>query len=156
MRRYALLFASVISSAAFGQTAHTPQFKEYPVSERYDGPQAAPQLTPGTTAWYFRTRIREAARQKPNFAGHYVLAVWGCGAECLSSAIIDVKTGRVYFNDSICCWFTPELPEKPDNFEPIAFKLTSRLVVFTGMLNEEGRNSPHYFKFEHGKLVAIP
>jgi hypothetical protein len=155
MRRCLLLFASLFSSAAWGQS-HPPQFKEYPVTEQYTGPRAAPKLTPGTAAWYFRTRIREAARQKPNFAGHYVLATWGCGAECLSSAIIDVKTGEVYTDGgSVCCWFSPSLPEKPENFEPVAFRVTSRLVVFTGMLNEEGRNEPHYFKFERGKLVAL-
>ena len=158
MRRYflLLLLASGASSGAFGQSP-APRFKDYPVSERYHGPQAVPKLVPGTPAWYFRTRIREAARQKPNFAGHYVLATWGCGAECLSSAIIDVKTGEVYTDGgSVCCWFNPSLPEKPEDFEPVDFRIDSRLVVFTGMLNEEGRNEPHYFKFERGKLVALP
>ncbi|MBF9220734.1 hypothetical protein [Hymenobacter ruricola] len=150
-----LLLALGLSSAAFGQSP-APRFQDYPVSERYHGPQAAPRLMPGTPAWYFRTRIREAARQKPNFAGRYVLAAWGCGAECLSSAIIDVKTGAVFFDDtSVCCWFSPALPEKPENFEPVDFRLNSRLVIMTGMLNEAGRNAPHFFKFERGKLVAI-
>ena len=155
MRHCLLLLAFVVPPAVLGQ-ARTPQFKEYSVDERYHGPHAAPKLTPGTPAWYFRTRIREAARQKPNFAGHYVLATWGCGAQCLSYAIIDVKTGAVYFDDtSVCCWFSLKLPEKPENFEPVVFKSDSRLIVFTGMLNEAGRNAPHYFKFEHGKLAAV-
>lgn len=147
--------AWLLPMAAYGQ-AHAPHFKDYPVGEHYAGRQVPPKLTPGTEAWYFRTRIREAARGKPNFAGHYILARWGCGAECLSSAIIDVKTGRVYFDDrSICCWFMSNLPEKPADFEPVDFRLNSRLIIFTGLLNEEGHNVSHYFKFEHGKLVAI-
>jgi len=32
----------------------------------------------------------------PNFAGHYVVIVWGCGAQCVMMAIVDVKTGIVY------------------------------------------------------------
>ena len=157
MRRYfpLLLLVCGVSPAAFGQS-RAPQFKHYPVSERYHGPQAVPKLVQGTPAWYFRTRIREAARQMPNFAGHYVLATWGCGAECLSSAIIDVKTGEVYTDaGSVCCWFNPDLPAKPADFKPIEFRINSRLVVFTGVLNEEGRNEPHYFTFERGKLVAV-
>jgi hypothetical protein len=157
MRLGGLFFAFALCSPALGQRLHTPQFKEYAVFERYQGKRAAPRLTPGTSAWAFRTRIREAARQKPNFAGHYVLAAWGCGAECLSYAIIDVKTGAVHFDGmSVCCWFSSALPEKPADFEPVDFRLNSRLVIMTGMLNEEGRNGPHYFKFEQGKLVALP
>lgn len=156
MRKILLLAAATVSSVAFGQVPN-PRFPQYPVAERYHGPQAVPKLTSGTAAWHFRTRIREAARQQPNFAGHYILAAWGCGAECLSSAIIDVRTGTVYFNDvSVCCWFSSDTTKKPENFEPIDFRLNSRLIVFTGLLGEEGRNAPHYFTFEHGKLVALP
>ncbi|MBF9144038.1 hypothetical protein [Hymenobacter properus] len=156
MRLGGLFCAFFMYSAALGQSLPEPRFKEYAVLEQYTGPQAAARLKPGTAAWSFRTRIREAARQKPNFAGHYVLATWGCGAECLSFAIIDVKTGAVHFDDmSLCCWFSPALPEKPEDFEPVRFRLNSRLVIMTGMLNEEGRNAPHYFQFEHGKLAAI-
>ncbi|HEX8329283.1 MAG TPA: hypothetical protein VF629_17240 [Hymenobacter sp.] len=155
MRLVLLLAALCVSGACLGQTP-APTFSDYPAAVRRTGRPVAPKLLPGTAAWYFRTRIREAARQKPNFAGHYVLAAWGCGAECLSSAIIDVETGRVYFDGgSLCCWFSSRLPEKPENFEPIDFRVNSQLVVFTGLLNEEGRNEPHYFAFEGGKLVAV-
>lgn len=155
MRCCLLLCVSGLPFTALGQ-AQTARFNKYPVTEQYNGPQTAPKLKPGTAAWAFRTRIREAARQKPNFAGHYVLATWGCGAECLSYAIIDVKSGAVYFNDqTVCCWFTPGLAEKPESFEPVDFRINSRLVVFAGKLNEEGRNEPHPFKFEHGQLIAV-
>jgi len=155
IRLILLLATPIISGVSFGQS-HQPSFSQYRVVERYAGHQAPPKLMPGTAAWQFRTRIREAARSKPNFAGHYVLASWGCGAECLSSAIVDVKTGAVYFDDiSICCWFSPNSHKLPEHFEPVDFRLNSRPVILSGMLGEEERNKSHYFKFEHGKLIAL-
>ena len=156
------LFFCLVPAAVFGQ-APKPQFQDYPVSKHYSGQRVAPKIKSNTAAWYFRTRIREAARSKPNFAGHYILTSWGCGAECLSYAIIDVKTGAVYFNDfTICCWYdTPVIPASAinsdvvDTLKPIDFRLRSRLIVFMGLLNEEGNKGPHYFKFEQEKLIAL-
>ena len=138
----------------FGQS---PRFQNYPTIERYVGRPVAPKLTPGTAAWNFRTRIREAARDKPNFAGRYILATWGCGAECVSYAILDARTGAVYCDDvTVCCFFNGEGANLPADFEPVDFRLNSRLVVFTGLLNEQGANGPHYFKFERGRLLPVP
>lgn len=34
-----------------------------------------------------------------NFAGHYTIAEWGCGAMCAMLAVVDRIDGRVYFTD---------------------------------------------------------
>jgi hypothetical protein len=142
----------VVARPAWGQAA-LPPFAKYPVVARYRGPHATPLLRPGTAAWWFRTRIREAAGQPANFAGHYVLAMWGCGAECVSYAIIDVKTGSVYFdNRTVCCWGTAV----PDDFESVRGRLNSRLLICTGLLNKQGDNKPHGYVFRTGRLVALP
>ena len=142
----------VFAPPARGQAA-LPAFAKYPVEARYRGPQAAPSLRPGTAAWQFRTRIREAARQPANFAGHYVLATWGCGAECVSYTIINVKTGAVYFyNRTVCCWGTAV----PDDFEPVRGQLDSRLLICTGRIDEQGPNKPHSYLFSKWHLVALP
>jgi hypothetical protein len=31
-----------------------------------------------------------------NFAGHFCFAFWGCGSPCKLSAVVDLKTGKVY------------------------------------------------------------
>lgn len=31
-----------------------------------------------------------------NFAGHFSFAYWGCGSPCKLSAVVDLKTGKVY------------------------------------------------------------
>jgi hypothetical protein len=129
-----------------------PYFAAYPAPAVHTGQRVPPKLSPQTAAWMFRTRIREVAQRRPNFAGHYVLATWGYGAECLSYVIVDVTSGKVYFDDvTICCWGTAV----PDSFEPIDFRLSSRLVIFTGLLAEEGKKGPHYYKFQDGQLIAV-
>lgn len=44
----------------------------------------------------FRTRLTEADRMPPDFAGHYWIAYWGCGSECAAAAIVDLQSGTVY------------------------------------------------------------
>jgi hypothetical protein len=44
----------------------------------------------------FRTRLTDAAKESPNFAGHYRFTIWGCGSECISGAIIHLETGKVF------------------------------------------------------------
>lgn len=96
---------------AFGQSAGTPRFEDYPVNEHFTGTPTAPILvTPDQRM--FRTRIRNGisstrdvwigsyknpVRAKgPNFAGHYFAIRWGCGSQCLMMAIVDAETGTVY------------------------------------------------------------
>ena len=80
---------------ALGQT-RVPQFKDYPAGEIYRGPTASLVLKRDDLV--FRTRLRSAAQNlKSNFAGHYILTAWGCGAQCVMGAVIDAKTGRVHW-----------------------------------------------------------
>ena len=128
-----------------------PQFKDYPVSETYIGKNAPLILTREDKM--FRTRLREAAREKPNFAGHYILTAWGCGTSCLMGAVIDAKTGKVYWwNFSICCWGY----DVDDKFRPIEFRLNSKLIIFSGVRNEkDGDDGAHFYKFENGRFVHL-
>ena len=145
------LFFVCFSLAVFGQNK-VPRFKDYPAGKIYTGKNAPVKLPTGDERM-FRTRLTEAAKQKPNFAGHYVLTYWGCGAECLNGAAIDVRTGKVSWIDfSICCWGT----DVDDNFEAINFRLDSKLIIFSGLRNEkEGDEGAHFYKFENGRFVFI-
>jgi hypothetical protein len=45
----------------------------------------------------FITRITTEVNEKGfNFAGHYSFVYWGCGSACKLSAVVDIKTGKVY------------------------------------------------------------
>ncbi len=51
-----------------------------------------------TEAKMYRTNLKEAlATSAVNFAGKYILTYWGCGTGCIQGAIIDAKTGAVFF-----------------------------------------------------------
>ena len=68
-------------------------------------------------------------------------------------AVIDAKTGKVYWlSHTTCCWGF-DVDEK---FQPIEFRLNSSLIVFSGLRNEkEGDNGAHFYKFENGRFVHL-
>ncbi len=139
----------LLSNSVFART-NEPHFKDYPAGEIYTG-KTTPIILSSRDKM-FRTRLRWAAKNvKPNFAGHYILTTWGCGAECLMGAVIDAKTGKVYWWDfSICCWDFDTVDE------PINFRLDSKLIIFSGTRNEkEHDNGAHFYKFEKGHFVHI-
>ncbi|MBF0100442.1 MAG: hypothetical protein HQK77_05990 [Desulfobacterales bacterium] len=81
------------------------KFKDYPVKEEKLKHVAAPKLDTHE-ARNFRTNLRESAKEGPNFAGHYRIAEWGCGTCCASFALINLKTGKVWFPPFFvsCCY----------------------------------------------------
>jgi len=45
----------------------------------------------------FRTRITEAYKtDEVDFAGHYVMSIFGCGAGCIMGFMVDVRDGKIY------------------------------------------------------------
>lgn len=146
----AVLLTGFLIATAQAQ-GRVPQFKDYPVTEIYTGRTAPLVLTRQDRM--FRTRLREAAKQKPNFAGHYIFATWGCGTSCLMGAVIDAKSGKVYsIPFTICCWSI----DVDENFRPVEFRLNSRLIVFSGERGEqEGDNGTHFYEFKNGRFVHV-
>lgn len=150
MKNFLLLFLSLLFSFSAPAQSKMPQFRNYPAAASLTSANAPLKLTRGDRS--YQTRLREAAKEKPNFAGHYILAAWGCGAECLMGAVIDAQTGKVYWFDfTICCWGATD-----DNFEPIEFRKDSKLIVFSGLRNErEGDDGAHFYKFENNRFVHL-
>ena len=73
--------------------AQIPKFSDYP-AKVYSGPTAKLMLN-SEDAKLFRTRLRDALKDKPNFAGEYVMTMWGCGAGCRSYSIVNKRTGQL-------------------------------------------------------------
>ena len=134
-----------------GGSSEVPQFKDYPAGELYKG--ATAPLVLAQKDQEFRGKLRAAAKsQKPNFAGHYILTTWGCGGGCVMGAVIDARTGKVYWWEfTVCCW-----PETDDNFKPIDFRADSRLIIFSGLRNEkEGDDGAHFYVFDNGQFKFL-
>ena len=122
------------SAPANANHSAKPDFDMYPVAEQYKGPIAAPDFSSNPRTREFRTRITEAMKQGVNFAGHYVIAEWGCGTSCQSHAIIDAKTGKIIefgllsaygvrykFNSSLLIVNPAELVSSGETYETVDY-----------------------------------
>jgi len=137
--------------SASADKAQVPKFAAYPAKEAYQG-KNAPLLLETEQDKTFKTRLKEAAGQKPNFAGHYILTAWGCGSECLMGAAIDANTGKVHWlPHTLCCWGS----HADGNFEPIVYRPNSRLIVFAGLRDEQGENGVHFYEFDQGRFIHL-
>ncbi len=111
-----------------------PQFAQFP-SPVYRGRVGRVDLS-SANAYQYRTRLQNGARQPPNFAGHYQLVQWGCGTECSTGAVIDALNGQVTFLPAVV---TQGMEAAMDaKFKAVEFRADSRLLVFSGRINESG------------------
>jgi hypothetical protein len=131
-RAFVFFFAIVEISGVLAKDAklQEPTFEAFPVREQFQGPVATLRLTTRQDR-EFRTALKRATRQKPNFAGHYILTTVGCGAACVMTAVIDAKTGKVqWLPFTLCCW-------DADIQEPVEYRIDSDLIILHGQKNEQ-------------------
>lgn len=131
---YSLLFWLMV---AFSQASFAPpSFDDFPVQQTFKGNPAPPVLTGDQKM--FRTIIRAGAKSSVEFAGHYTVPRFGCGAGCVSFYIADSISGRVYDGFSVS-----ELPDQRrqmhgrSSAQPIEFRPSSRLFKIAGCPNEK-------------------
>jgi hypothetical protein len=127
-----------------------PKFGDYPAGEVFRGKPASPVLDT-RAARMFRTELRHQAALGPNFAGHFTLARWGCGAGCVSIAIIDSRSGRVWFpglrvEDAVV---QGDIVDHSTDF-----RIDSELLVATGAVNKLGAGTA-YFRWHQGVLRLV-
>ncbi len=131
-------------------------YSDYPAAQDFHGTPVAPDLsTP--EARRFRTVLRSQAAQGPNCAGHFTLALWGCGSVCVTGAIIDARSGKVFFlpfavSDAV------NVVADPDPYlglQSISCQLDSELVVANGALNNDPKEVGMYFYRWHGGKLSL-
>lgn len=162
MNRAVCTFILVISAAGYaaGQGSALPAFRNYPAKvERATARSIDFRRSPGAST--FRTRLREAVKGEVNFAGKYILTGWGCGTGCSYSAIIDAKTGRVYFPDEllgVSVWYGSGSDEFPETY---TYRKNSRLLVLRGTPGpmEDGdsdqKQGTYYYEWRANRLRLI-
>jgi hypothetical protein len=140
-----LAFALAVAAPPQSAGGRFPQFEDYPAREIFNGKPAPPKLLrPGDRL--FRTRIREGAAKGPNFAGYYSIAEWGCGTSCVSIAVVNAKTGDVYSGPFGILGYGSVLKYadvSEDKYEPLSYKLNSRLLIVRGCPEDD--NCASYF-----------
>jgi hypothetical protein len=107
--------------------AASDEFSLHPAAHRLVHSPVAPIVKTGK-AHRYRTVLREEAREGPNFNGHFRVASWGCGTNCIEWAVIDLETGKVWFpSESAYSCRAPEEQQEdvPDWFE---MRITSSLL----------------------------
>jgi len=139
-----------------------PRFESYP-AERYSGKNAAPILNGDPTTRMYRTRIKEWSKVRPNFAGHYILATWGCGTDCTQLAIIDAITGKVIHpagaSTNVATNVHQELLQGGDHWQmsgSIKFRPDSNLLVLIGMPEEDStKRGISYYVWDGAQLSLV-
>ncbi len=142
-----------------GQPVQLPSFEQFLVREVFEGKPAEPQLKTAF-ARNFGAAIREGAERGPNFAGRFAIVRWGRGSECVQMAVVDENNGAVYRGPFATLAFSSSLiwhgngPEA-DRFEPVSFRLDSRLLVVRGCPEEDQRNWALFYSEWDGKKFRL-
>ena len=126
-----------------------PRFEDFPVEAMFEQ-TPAPVILASARARMFRTVLTAQAKKPPNFAGRYRVATWGCGSDCHAFAIIDARTGSVYFHRD-ALW-VGGLPGNDD--DRIQFRKDSRLLVLVGARNDQGEGK-YYYEWTGTRLILI-
>ena len=129
-----------------------PYFRDYRVTEIYTGKHAPVDISSHPVAKTWRTKLIEAANKGSNFAGHYTIAMWGCGSSCLAFGIIDAVNGKVYFPRTLSHVSWAGWREKEYGLK---FRLDSNLLIVYGSPNEEERKGIFYYIWKNNDLELI-
>lgn len=138
--RCLLGFALVASTWAQDTDTRLPRFEDYPVPEAWLSKPARVKLTTRSERM-FRTRLTNATKEPPNFAGHYRFTVWGCGSNCSSGALVDLDTGNV-FSPPLATgtgWMHFSLCQSAFENSGVEHYVTSRLLILRCGLNYSER-----------------
>lgn len=136
-----------------GALVPAPKFEDHPAAA-WNGRKKALNLNSHPNARTFRTRLREAWSGDVNFAGNFIFTYWGCGTNCLSGAIIDAKTGRVYFPDELQ-GMGVGLPGTDFEREPFELRKDSSLFIFYGASGEEADPGTRWLLWDGAKFIKL-
>lgn len=154
---FALLFV-YSNEIAFAQK-RIPVFKAYPVAKIYKGKPAPLKLAREEKRVYGeKLQYTIENYGEVDFAGHYIVANWSCGMWCTWSAVIDAKTGKVYWWDGILSVCFPHLDKDfvcNEKFSNVEYGIDSKLIVFFGRRTDAGGRGFHYYEFENGRFIHL-
>jgi hypothetical protein len=143
-----------------------PRFEDYPATETFAGRPVTPKLaTPLDQRYSNQIRdgvengygvFRDGKEQKgPNFAGTWIAIQWGCGTPCLRMAIVDARSGDLYYPpfsingigarsfDLPLLMIGDSLPQNPE----VEFQPNSNLMIIKATPNRAGRHPSYTYYF---------
>jgi len=150
-----ILVCTILIAVAFGYSAEAgqpPHFQDFAVTNVFKSKPAAVDLPSHPEARHYRTELRRQSAEGADFAGHYKIAIWGCGSSCAAFAIVDSQNGHVYF--------PPELPYvtwtgyEGTNFG-LQYRIDSKLLVLHGSPEEKSQIGTFYYLWQTNTLRLI-
>lgn len=117
----------------------------------YSGEVAEVDFDSYPPARAFETQIKESVAGGANYAGHFNVAVWGCGTNCQGAAIIDVQDGVILPEAFVAEYdfsYSPRslllVSNPPENFssmnEDVRIQTASRVEREYFVLEEQDEN----------------
>jgi hypothetical protein len=130
-------------------------FEDYAIAEAdaFQGQPAKPRIVEKNHRT-FRTRILDAAEKGPNFAGRYAVAQWGCGSGCLSMALVDETTGKVFSAPFETLTMPMVSGENAHEFQGLVYQLKSRLFIADGC-QEDKTCATYYYEWKNDKFGLL-
>ena len=138
-----------------------PRFEQFPPRDRFTGQPTPVNLRSHPMARQYRAVLQKGAAAGPNFAGHFTIVGWGCGASCVTFAVVDARTGSVHFPRNFHGVLGNHLAT--DDFEPtgngywgLRYRIDSELLILLGALDEdENREGATYYVFRNGTFRHV-
>jgi hypothetical protein len=157
MIRLALVFLFLIPRLCISNDI---PFVKYPAEIPLVG-KRAPVSMRLRKARQFRTVLRLAAAEGPNFNGHYRIAVWGCGTNCIEWAIINLRTGSVWFAPDYAwsCYISgidPKIEEKTRDW--LESKIGSSLLALNVCEDEKNErifDTTILYRWKNNNLIFV-
>jgi hypothetical protein len=160
----AVALCSLIPYNLYAQQSAEPRFEDFSVPV-WRGRLAAVNVRSHPDAPRLRTRLREDSRTAGiNFAGHYSFVGIGCGTNCSISAIVDRRSGRVFFPRELSGWYftSGENWGTDDEEDFIRHQPNSRLLRVVGYqygLRDDrprpGTGGIYYFEWVNNRLRLV-
>ena len=156
-----VLITAICQSSFSAQTTEPPRFESY-AADVYAGKPAPLNLRSHRLARAFRTRIREQLHEEGiNFAGHYTIAVMGCGTGCSTTAIVDARNGHAYFPSVLDGWSVrPGAYQFAEDEDVRTFRVNSRLLKIigsprVGAYEVWGPSGIYYYEWKSNRLQQV-
>ncbi|MGA7795926.1 MAG: hypothetical protein WCA19_23075 [Candidatus Acidiferrales bacterium] len=142
--------------------ARAPSFGSYPARPQEVPSSIKLDLRSNPIAKKYRTVLRQEIAKGPNYAGHYRVAVWGCGISCAMFAVVNLETGTVISAREIATVLGTHLDADEflsgtrSDYWGFRFKNDSSLLVVLGAPDEdESRAGAYYFALQGERLRLI-
>lgn len=154
MKKILFPLVLVFISSAFAKDF---KFSDYAVPV-YKGKMVNEIRRDNAYAKLYKTRLTSDMKENGvNFAGHYSLVRIGCGLDCGTVGIVDVKTGKVYHDKwlkAFSSFFLYPDVNYSTNDEIIEYRKDSRLLMIKGVY-DSGERGQFWLEFKNGRLHLL-